>query len=68
MNKKKTYIAPAILLTTVCPDLNILAGSGSGLVDPGTGSCQFEGLGGINDNESSGADFNSKINIKDVWE
>lgn len=66
MNKKKTYIAPAILLTIVCPDMNILAGSG--LVDPVTGSCQFEGLGGINDNESSGADFNSKINIKDVWE
>ena len=66
MNKKKTYIAPAILLTTVCPDLNILAGSGS--VDPVTGSCQFEGLGGINDNESSGENFNSKININDVWE
>ena len=65
MNKKKTYIAPAILLTIVCPDMNILAGSGS--VDPVTGSCQFGGLGG-NDNESSGADFNSKINIKDVWE
>lgn len=63
MNKKKTYIAPAILLTTVCPDLNILAGSG--LVDPVTGSCQF---GDLNDNEYSGADFNSKINIKDVWE
>ena len=63
MNKKKTYIAPAILLTIVCPDLNILAGSGS--VDPVTGNCQF---GGLNDNESSGADFNSKINIKDVWE
>ena len=68
MNKKKTYIAPAILLTTVCPDLNILAGSGSGSVDPGTGNCQFVGLDGINDNESSGADFNSKININDVWE
>ena len=66
MNKKKTYIAPAILLTTVCPDLNILAGSG--LVDPVTGSCQFGGLGGINDNEYPGGDFNSKINIKDVWE
>ena len=66
MNKKKTYIAPAILLTTVCPDLNILAGSGS--VDPVTGNCQLEGLGGTDDKESSGADFNSKINIKDVWE
>ena len=65
MNKKKTYIAPAILLTIVCPDMNILAGSG--LVDPVTGSCQFEGLGG-NDNEYPGGDFNSKINIKDVWE
>lgn len=63
MNKKKTYIAPAILLTIVCPDMNILAGSG--LVDPVTGSCQF---GDLNDNESSGADFNSKININDVWE
>ena len=63
MNKKKTYIAPAILLSIVCPDLNILAGSGS--VDPVTGNCQF---GGLNDNEYSGADFNSKINIKDVWE
>ena len=66
MNKKKTYIAPAILLTIVCPDLNILAGSG--LVDPVTGNCQFGSLGDTNDNESSGADFNSKINIKDVWE
>ncbi len=63
MNKKKAYIAPAILSTTVCPDLNILAGSG--LVDPVTGNCQFEGL---NDNEYSGEGFNSKINIKDVWE
>lgn len=61
MNKKKTYIAPAILLTIVCPDLNILAGS----VDPVTGNCQF---GDLNDNEYSGADFNSKININDVWE
>lgn len=68
MNKKKTYIAPAILLTTVCPDLNILAGSGSGSVEPGTGNCQFGSLGDTNDNESSGENFNSKINIKDVWE
>ena len=65
MNKKKTYIAPAILLTIVCPDMNILAGSGS--VDP-VGNCQLEGLGGTDDKEADGADFNSKINIKDVWE
>ena len=68
MNKKKTYIAPAILSTIVCPDLNILAGSGSGSVDSGTGNCQLEGLGGTDDKEADGADFNSKININDVWE
>lgn len=59
MNKKKTYIAPAILSTTVCPDLNILAGS-----------VQYNGdiVFNTDDNETDGGEFKSKININDVWE
>ena len=60
MNKKKTYIAPAILLTTVCPDLNILAGS-----------VQYNGdivFSTTDDKETNGGEFKSKININDVWE
>ena len=59
MNKKKTYIAPAILLTTVCPDLNILAGS-----------VQYNGdiVFTTDDNDTNGGEFKSKININDVWE
>ena len=59
MNKKKTYIAPAILLTTVCPDLNILAGSVQY-----SGNCDFSKT----DAETDGGGFKSKININDVWE
>lgn len=61
MNKKKTYIAPAILSTTVCPDLNILAGS----VRYNTGDCDFRN---IDSGDTNGGDFKSKININDVWE
>ena len=60
MNKKKTYIAPAILLTTICPDLNILAGS-----------VQYNGdivFSTTDDKETNGGEFKSKININDVWE
>lgn len=60
MNKKKTYIAPAILLTTVCPDLNILAGS---VTD--TGNFDFRNTDG---KDTDGGEFKSKININDVWE
>lgn len=60
MNKKKTYIAPAILSITVCPALNILAGS----VQYETGNPNFVNLGGNTD----GGEFKSKININDVWE
>lgn len=60
MNKKKTYIAPAILLTTVCPDLNILAGS----VNYSTGDIVFTTDG----KDANGGEFKSKININDVWE
>lgn len=60
MNKKKTYIAPAISLTTVCPDLNILAGS----VQYVSGNPNFDKL----DGETNGGEFKSKININDVWE
>lgn len=60
MNKKKAYIAPAILLTTVCPDLNILAGS----VKYVSGNPNFDKL----DGETNGGEFKSKININDVWE
>lgn len=66
MNKKKTYIAPAILSTIVCPDLNILAGSGS--VESATGNCQFRDLDGIDDNEADGGAFYSRKHIIDVWE
>lgn len=60
MNKKKTYIAPAISLTTICPDLNILAGS-----------VQYNGdivFSTTDDKETNGGEFKSKININDVWE
>ena len=60
MNKKKTYIAPAILLTTICPDLNILAGS----VQYDSGYCDFSKTG----TDTGGGEFKSKININDVWE
>ncbi len=60
MNKKKTYIAPAISLTTICPDLNILAGS----VQYDSGNCDFSKT----DAETGGGEFKSKININDVWE
>lgn len=60
MNKKKTYIAPAILSITVCPALNILAGS----VQYETGNPNFVNLEG----ETNGGEFKSKININDVWE
>ena len=66
MNKKKTYIAPAILSTIVCPNLNILAGSG--LVESDTGNCQFRDLGGIDDEEADGDAFYSREHIIDVWE
>lgn len=59
MNKKKAYIAPAILSITVCPALNILAGS----VGP-EGNIYFDNPKG----EADGGDFKSKININDVWE
>ena len=59
MNKKKTYIAPAISLTTICPDLNILAGS---VTDTGI---DFRN---IDSGETGGGEFKSKININDVWE
>lgn len=59
MNKKKTYIAPAILLTTVCPALNILAGS---VTNTGI---DFRN---IDSGETNGGEFKSKININDVWE
>lgn len=62
MNKKKTYIAPAILSITVCPALNILAGSAS--VGPGGNSINFDNPSG----EANGGEFKSKININDVWE
>ena len=58
MNKKKTYIAPAISLTTICPDLNILAGS---VTDTGI---DFSKTG----TDTDGGEFKSKINIYDVWE
>ena len=61
MNKKKTYIAPAILSTTVCPDLNILAGS----VQYYSGNPNFDKL---DSGETGGGEFKSKININDVWE
>ena len=64
MNKKKTYIAPAILSTIVCPDLNILAGSG--LVESDTGNCQFRDLD--DNNEADGDVFYSREHIIDVWE
>lgn len=60
MNKKKTYIAPAILSTTVCPDLNILAGS-----------VQYNGdivFSTTDGKDAGGGEFKSKININDVWE
>lgn len=60
MNKKKAYIAPAILSITVCPALNILAGS----VEYSTGNSNFVNLEG----ETNGGEFKSKINISDVWE
>lgn len=60
MNKKKTYIAPAILLTIVCPDLNILAGS----VQYDSGNCDFSKT----DADTDGGEFKSKLNISDVWE
>lgn len=60
MNKKKTYIAPAILSITVCPALNILAGS----VEYSSGNPNFVNLEG----ETNGGEFKSKININDVWE
>ena len=60
MNKKKAYIAPAILSTTVCPDLNILAGS----VRYNTGDCDFSKT----DADTDGGEFKSKLNISDVWE
>lgn len=59
MNKKKTYIAPAILSITVCPALNILAGSVQY-----SGDANFDKLEG----ETNGGEFKSKINISDVWE
>jgi hypothetical protein len=62
MNKKKTYIAPAILSTIVCPDLNILAGS----VESATGNCQFRDLD--DNNEADGDAFYSREHIIDVWE
>lgn len=60
MNKKKAYIAPAILSITVCPALNILAGS----VEYSSGNPNFDKLEG----ETNGGEFKSKINISDVWE
>lgn len=60
MNKKKAYIAPAILSITVCPALNILAGS----VQYYSGNCDFSKT----DTETGGGEFKSKININDVWE
>ena len=60
MNKKKTYIAPAILSITVCPALNILAGS----VQYDSGYCDFSKTG----TDTDGGEFKSKININDVWE
>ena len=60
MNKKKTYIAPAILSTTICPDLNILAGS-----------VQYNGdivFSTTDGKDTDGGEFKSKININDVWE
>mgnify|MGYP004456815963 FL=1 len=59
MNKKKAYIAPAILSITVCPALNILAGS---VTDTGI---DFRN---IDSGETGGDEFKSKININDVWE
>lgn len=67
MNKKKTYIAPAILLTIVCPDLNILASSDTGYIDKDH-NCEFGGLGGIDDKEADGGVFYSREHIIDVWE
>lgn len=61
MNKKKTYIAPAILSITVCPALNILAGS----VEYSSGNPNFDKL---DYGENDGSTFKSKINISDVWE
>lgn len=61
MNKKKTYIAPAILSITVCPALNILAGS----VEYSTGNSNLDKL---DSGETGGGEFKSKININDVWE
>ena len=60
MNKKKTYIAPAILSITVCPALNILAGSVQY-----SGDANFDKL---DYGENDGSTFKSKININDVWE
>lgn len=60
MNKKKAYIAPAILSITVCPALNILAGSVTN-----TGNFDFRN---IDSGETNGGEFKSKININDVWE
>lgn len=59
MNKKKTYIAPAILSITVCPALNILAGSVQY-----SGNCDFSKT----DADTDGSEFKSKLNISDVWE
>ena len=60
MNKKKTDIAPAILSTTLCPDLNILAGS----VQYDSGNCDLSKT----DADTDGGEFKSKLNISDVWE